>query len=160
MSEFARLLHQTIEEHGAQYIERLRAARSDSKFRAQWGADNIDYGRGPFHVLERMTSIPEGTLRAASRPLCNLDIETITHLLGADPAPLLAAARDERTAEHRIADAANIIGRFATIDGAHHKQWCFDQALRAMLRPEQYDAWVAEKNSDPEYDPWSEGIAP
>ncbi len=64
------------------------------------------------------------------------------------------------TAEERIEKAAQIIARHGSTDGAHHKQWCLDQALRAMLTPEQYEAWIARQNSDSEYDPWDTGIAP
>ena len=107
-----------------------------------------------------MTGIAEATLRAAPRPLCDLDIENIAHQLNVDAAALLAAALDERTAEYRIADAADIIARYASYDGSHHKQWCFDQARRAMRRPEQYEAWLAEQNRDQDYAPWDTGIAP
>ena len=158
-SVFARLLRETIEANGVRYIADMRARRARPEV-ARFGPDDVDYARGPFHVLERMTGIAEGTLRAAPKPLSDLDISHVAHQLDVDASPLLAAALDERTAEHRIADAADIIGRYASYDGAHHKQWCFDQALRAMLRPEQYRAWVAEQNRDPDYAPWDEGIAP
>lgn len=63
-------------------------------------------------------------------------------------------------AEERITKAAATIARYGMIDGAHHKQWLLDQALRLMLTEEQYAAWIAEMNSDPDYAPWDVGIAP
>lgn len=54
----------------------------------------------------------------------------------------------------------SIVTRFGQIDGAHHKQWVIDQMLRACLSEQEYRDWVNEMNSDPDYDPWDEGIAP
>lgn len=68
---------------------------------------------------------------------------------------------DENTTLHaRIEAAAKIAERFGMIDGDHHKQWVIDQMLRAMFTDEEYQQWVAQMNSDPEYDPWDIGIAP
>jgi len=159
VNEFARLLRETIETNGERYIAHLRVARRRPEI-ARFGPDDIDYGRGVFHVLECMTSIQESTLRNAERPLSDLDIETVAAQLKIGSAELLIAARAQRTPEDRIRDAAAVIGRYAPYDGAHHKQWCFDQALRAMLGPEGYIAWVKEQNADPEYSAWDEGIAP
>lgn len=46
------------------------------------------------------------------------------------------------------------------IDGSHHKQWVIDQMLRIMLGEVGYEEWVTHMNSDPDYTPWDEGIAP
>lgn len=59
-----------------------------------------------------------------------------------------------------IRDAVDVVTRWGATDGAHHKQWCLDRVLRALLGPEQYAAWVKEFNKDPDYPPWHEGIAP
>lgn len=159
MSEFARLLRETIETNAERYIADLRVARAHPNM-ARFGPDDIDYGRGVYHVLERMTGIAEGTLRAPTKPLSDLDITGITHRLHVDPSALLGAAYAERTTEHRIADAADVIAKYGMTDGAHHKQWVLDQAVRAMLGPVGYAAWLAEQNSDPDYAPWDTGIAP
>lgn len=45
------------------------------------------------------------------------------------------------------------------IDGAHHKQWVITEMLRCILG-EKFQAWKDEMNSDTNYDPWDEGIAP
>lgn len=159
MSEFARLLRETIEANAERYLADLRVARGKPEY-ARFGRDNVNYGRGVYHVLERMTGIPEEAMRAPSKPLSDLDITNITSRLGVDPAPLLAAAEDERAIEHRVSDAADVIAKYGMIDGAHHKQWVLDQAVRALLGPTGYAAWLAEQNSDPDYAPWDGGIAP
>ncbi len=85
----------------------------------------------------------------------------------ADGHPTLALCREcwqpdagIRCLEERIAKAAAMIARCAVTDGVHHKQWCLDQALRAMFTEEQYAAWVAEMAANPDRDPWDTGIAP
>ena len=60
----------------------------------------------------------------------------------------------------RIKEATIVAGRFGMIDGSHHKQWVIDQMLQLILGEQGYDKWVKEMNSDPEYDPWDQGIAP
>jgi hypothetical protein len=62
-------------------------------------------------------------------------------------------------AEARINEAIDVIFRWGPFDGAHHKQWALDQALRALLG-DDYAARVARENEDDEYEPWDEGIAP
>lgn len=56
--------------------------------------------------------------------------------------------------------AARLIARYGMIDGAHHKQWLLDQVLRTILTADEYSSWREEMDSDPEYEPWDEGIAP
>lgn len=74
--------------------------------------------------------------------------------------------RDE-IGEHVTADmisaALAVIEADAMIDGAHHKQWVIDQALRALLGEALYARWVRAYNGDSvelDYAPWEEGIAP
>lgn len=62
--------------------------------------------------------------------------------------------------DERIQQAVEIAQRFGMIDGEHHKQWVIDQMVRTLLGPEGYAEWLADTNSDPEYAPWDEGIAP
>lgn len=59
--------------------------------------------------------------------------------------------------EDPIERALEIAG-WGQLDGAHHKTWVIDQICRALLG-DRYEAWVAEYNSDPEYE-WDPGIAP
>ena len=64
--------------------------------------------------------------------------------------------------EERIGKALEIIERYGGIDGAHHKQWCLDQVVRALLA-HKYDEWVREMKDGedgPETYEWDEGIAP
>jgi 3-methyladenine DNA glycosylase AlkC len=44
------------------------------------------------------------------------------------------------------------------IDGAHHKAWVIDQAVRALAGP-YYDELIASYKDNGEYE-WDEGIAP
>lgn len=64
--------------------------------------------------------------------------------------------------EERIKKALEVIERYGGIDGAHHKQWCLDQVVRA-LKAHHYEKWVAEYNAGeegPDTYSWDEGIAP
>jgi hypothetical protein len=48
------------------------------------------------------------------------------------------------------------------LDGAHHKAWVIDQAVR-ILTGDRYDAWIAEYCDGvdgPETYAWDEGVAP
>ena len=51
--------------------------------------------------------------------------------------------------------AAELLLRYGQIDGAHHKTWVIDQALRILLG----DAYDDVAHGDPEH-PWDVGIAP
>ena len=67
--------------------------------------------------------------------------------------------------ELRITQALELVGRFGGIDGAHHKQWCLDQVVRALLGGDgaPYRTWVAshEDGEDgPQTYEWITGIAP
>jgi len=62
--------------------------------------------------------------------------------------------------QSRITLAINIATEHGMIDGAHHKQWVIDQMLRALFGDEKYNEWLDVTNSNPDYDPWDQGIAP
>lgn len=64
-----------------------------------------------------------------------------------------------RETDDRVQKTIEMIFRYGMIDGAHHKQWCLDQALRLLLGDE-YDARIKQENADEEYAPWDEGCAP
>ena len=69
------------------------------------------------------------------------------------------------TDPERIAAAIEVASRYGGIDGAHHKQWCLDQMLRALMGPERFAEFIANRtlgpNGEPDYYfPWDEGIAP
>lgn len=55
--------------------------------------------------------------------------------------------------------ALDILIRHAGHDGEHHLRWTITQFLKKLL-DEDYKKFIEEFNSDPEYDPWDEGIAP
>jgi hypothetical protein len=67
----------------------------------------------------------------------------------------------------RITAAMDIITEYGSIDGSHHKQWCLDQVVRALLPGKDYETWrerlrgeYDDEEEDYEYDEWDEGIAP
>jgi hypothetical protein len=62
--------------------------------------------------------------------------------------------------QSRITKAVYIATRHGMTDGAHHKQWVIDQMLRALFGDEKYNEWLDVTNSNPDYDPWDQGIAP
>jgi hypothetical protein len=58
--------------------------------------------------------------------------------------------------------ALEVIGQYGGIDGAHHKTWVLDQAVRYLTR-DGYAVWVAEQcdgEDGPETYDWDEGITP
>lgn len=66
---------------------------------------------------------------------------------------------DELTDEQKQINAAiEVITRYGGTDGAHHKQWVLDQALRALMGAETYQRWIEEQEREG-YE-WDEGIAP
>lgn len=73
-------------------------------------------------------------------------------------------ARDARLAdlEERIRAALQVIVNYGCVDGAHHKMWVIDQAMRS-LTGEQYEAFVSSycngENGPDTYE-WDTGIAP
>ncbi len=60
----------------------------------------------------------------------------------------------------RIKRAAAIAMQYGMTDGAHHKQWCIDQMLQAMLGDAGYAAFIEEANDDPDYEEWNAGVSP
>lgn len=88
---------------------------------------------------------------------------------------------DVTALEDRIKKALDLA---SNDDGAHHKQWCIDQMVRALTgcpvvertshdgsytyetqgESEEYLAWLRAYEGDPDdeaqYYPWDEGIAP
>jgi hypothetical protein len=59
-------------------------------------------------------------------------------------------------------EALELIKRYGSIDGGHHKQWVLDQVVR-ILTGEHYDKWVAECKAGqdgPHTYEWDVGIAP
>lgn len=56
--------------------------------------------------------------------------------------------------EDRIKRARDVALQYAMYDGAHHKQWCIDQMLRAMLGDIGYATFLDE------FEAWDEGIPP
>jgi hypothetical protein len=67
------------------------------------------------------------------------------------------------TPKQRILDATNLLFRYSQIDGAHHKAWCIDQAVR-ILMSDKYESWVesyetVDEDGEKEYE-WDVGICP
>lgn len=54
--------------------------------------------------------------------------------------------------------ALRILIQYGQIDGAHHKTWVIDQAVR-LLAGSYYDELIEAYENDGEYD-WDVGIAP
>jgi hypothetical protein len=64
--------------------------------------------------------------------------------------------------DDRIKAALDVIERYGTIDGEHHKTWVIDQVARA-LTGDGYDEWVVklrDGEDGPETYDWDTGIAP
>lgn len=67
--------------------------------------------------------------------------------------------------EHGKDDAENallILTAYGQIDGAHHKSWVIDQAVRALAGPYYEELITAYKSGEdgPDTYEWDEGIAP
>lgn len=62
-------------------------------------------------------------------------------------------------ASETVDKAVKIISDWGQIDGAHHKMWVLDMALRALLGPEAYEEFVKDYEEDGEYH-WDKGRAP
>jgi len=61
----------------------------------------------------------------------------------------------------RIDKAMEVIERYGTIDGGHHKMWVIDQVVRYLVP--DYDEWVKEMKAGedgPETYYWDIGVAP
>ena len=62
----------------------------------------------------------------------------------------------------RAAEALEVIVRYGGCDGAHHKAWTLDQAVRALTgdRYTELVAFAKDGEDGPESYEWDEGIAP
>lgn len=61
-----------------------------------------------------------------------------------------------------LKSALNVLASYGQEDGAHHKTWCIDQAVRAILGPD-YDEFVRAYQTGedgPDSYEWDTGIAP
>ena len=65
---------------------------------------------------------------------------------------------DAEAYNQRIVDALVIARDYSQIDGGHHKAWCIDQMVRALL-PTGYAQFVRDFEEGGKYS-WDEGIAP
>ena len=71
----------------------------------------------------------------------------------------------EKIFEHGKDDAQKaleVLIQYGQIDGAHHKNWVIDQAVRALAGPYYEELITAYKNGEdgPDTYEWDEGIAP
>ena len=77
--------------------------------------------------------------------------------------PYAAVADGELTLHPRVQEALNVAVEYGVIDGAHHKDWCIDQMVRALLG-DRYDSFIAHVCTDEDgqvhLDWWDTGIAP
>lgn len=65
-------------------------------------------------------------------------------------------------ADRRVTDALDVLTRYGQTDGAHHKAWVIDQAVRALTGDgyvEHVRAATAGRHGPDTY-PWDTGIAP
>lgn len=59
----------------------------------------------------------------------------------------------------RIKKTVETILKYGMIDGAHHKQWILDEALRTLLGDKYYKK-IEEYNKDKSSEDWDIGVAP
>ena len=62
------------------------------------------------------------------------------------------------TPKERIDDALWVLYQYASIDGAHHKEWVIDQVAQALLG-KRYRKWVEDYGEGDDFE-WPVGIAP
>ncbi len=60
--------------------------------------------------------------------------------------------------EQKVDEVVEMILNYGCIDGAHHKMWVLDQALR-MLLGDRYEATIEQLENNGEYE-WDTGLAP
>ena len=58
----------------------------------------------------------------------------------------------------QISNVMDLISKYGSIDGAHHKQWLIDQIARVLLQ-DDYTGWASGDEETGEQS-WDEGIAP
>jgi hypothetical protein len=66
------------------------------------------------------------------------------------------------TSEEMVEEALNLLLEYGQYDGAHHKTWVIDQAVR-ILTGDRYNETIREYcdgEDGPETYYWDEGIAP
>lgn len=71
---------------------------------------------------------------------------------------LEGAIMADKDAIQRRDEAISFLLHHGMYDGAHHKMWVIDQAIR-ILSGDKYPSLIAEYCDGGEYD-WDEGIAP
>lgn len=79
-----------------------------------------------------------------------------------DPGMFLSVIENKRAEDKRIGDALELIVQYGGIDGAHHKAWVLDQAVR-ILAGSDYDQLIKEAcngKDGPDTYAWDTGIAP
>ncbi len=76
---------------------------------------------------------------------------------------LSKACTESDCCQEKIQKVYELIGRYGSYDGGHHKQWVLDQILQQTMTEEEYKAWLADY-ADGEDGPhtyaWDQGIAP
>lgn len=71
---------------------------------------------------------------------------------------LIHACSATDIASDRIQEALEILIQYGQVDGAHHKTWVIDQAVRALAGP-LYDELIREANAKDDSD-WKTGTPP
>lgn len=64
--------------------------------------------------------------------------------------------------QDRLDQILDLLYRYKSVDGAHHKDWLLNQIARAALEDE-YQAWIQkykEGEDGPDTYEWDEGIPP
>ena len=93
-------------------------------------------------------------------PRCTKDTTDEWHV--DDEGRFRIAPGPKRDLEQRINAACDMIVNFSQNDGAHHKAWVIDQAMRAITG-EHYDAfiaWYSNGEDGPDTYGWDVGITP
>lgn len=57
-------------------------------------------------------------------------------------------------------EAIDLILRYGSNDGAHHKQWVLSQVLKILMGEDAYKKFIEEDPTHGEYGEWDEGIPP
>lgn len=75
---------------------------------------------------------------------------------------LLALDSDDRLAKERIESALDVLTRYGQTDGAHHKTWVIDQAVRALTGDgyAEHIRKACDGEDGPDTYGWDVGIAP
>lgn len=75
---------------------------------------------------------------------------------------MLPQCDTERYFDQRVVEALELIERFITIDGSHHKQWVLDQVVRKLTgdKYEEFRAGFIEFDGGESCDAYDEGTPP